>query len=121
MSFCERLWKINRLNVIHSMMREIYYGEFRLVLIQHIREVDAGDPAYQSTEWFLLRYLQRVVKTAEPPASPGRVENSMRALIRFYVDMIEEQSQLGERCRMINEEYRKTLRIRQEQNNKGQS
>jgi len=25
------------------MMREIYYGEFRLVLIQHIREVDAGE------------------------------------------------------------------------------
>lgn len=102
-------------------MREIYFGEFRLVLIQHIREIEAVNPPYQSTEWFLLRYLKRIEKTVEPPASPGRVDNSIRALIRFYVDMIDEQSQLGERCRIINEEYRKTLRMRQEQNNRGQS
>jgi hypothetical protein len=25
-------------------MREIYFGEFRLILIQHIREVDAKNP-----------------------------------------------------------------------------
>jgi hypothetical protein len=111
-----RSWKINWLNVIHSMMREIYYGEFRLVLIQHIREVDAVNPAYQSTEWFLLRYLQRIVKATEPPASNSRVENSIRALVRFYVDMIDERSELGERCRMINEEYRKALRAHKEQN-----
>ena len=96
-------------------MHEIYFGEFRLVVIQHIREIEAINPAYQSTEWFLLRYLNRVVKTTEPPTSNGRVENSIRALIRFYVDMIEEQSELGQRCRMINEQYRKALRTHQEQ------
>lgn len=95
-------------------MREIYFGEFRLTVVQHIREIEAENPPYQSTEWFLLRYLKRIEKTVEPPASPGRVDNSIRALIRFYVDMIEEQSELGERCRMINEEYRKALRIHQE-------
>ena len=94
-----------------------YFEDFRLLVIRHIREVEAENPAYQSTEWFLLRYLKRIEKTTEPPASPGRVDNSMRALIRFYVDMIEERSQHGERCRMINEEYRKTLRASQEQGN----
>jgi hypothetical protein len=95
-------------------MREIYFGEFRLTVVQQIREIEAENPPYQSTGWFLLRYLKRIEKTVEPPASPGRVDNSIRALIRFYVDMIEEQSELGERCRMINKEYRKTLRIHQE-------
>lgn len=95
-------------------MREIYFGEFRLRVIQHIREIEADEPEYQSTEWYLIKYLKRIVKTADPPASRGRVDNSMRALIRFYVDMVEERSDLGERCRMINEEYRKTLRNEQD-------
>jgi len=95
-------------------MREIYFGEFRLIVIQQIREIEAENPPYQSTEWFLLRYLKRIEKTIEPPASSGRVDNSIRALIRFYVDMIEEQSSLAERCRMINEEYRKALRSHKE-------
>jgi len=102
------------------MMSKIYFGEFRLILIQHIREVDAENPAYQSTEWFLLRYLRRVVKATEPPASISRLENSIRALVRFYVDMIEEQSELGERCRRINEEYRKALRMQKDHNGRRQ-
>ena len=95
-------------------MREVYFGEFRIVLIQHIKEIQADEPAYQSTEWFLLRYLKRIERAIEPPASPGKVENSIRGLIRFYVDMIDEHSALGERCRILNEEYRKALRARQE-------
>ena len=80
-------------------MREIYFGEFRLIVIQHIKEVEADNPEYQSTEWYLIKYLKRIEKSSNPPTSPGSVENSMRALIRFYVDMIEERSDLGERCR----------------------
>lgn len=95
-------------------MREIYFGEFRLQVIQHIREIEADDPEYQSTEWYLIKYLKRIVKTSNPPVTRGRVDNSMRALIRFYVDMVEEQSDLGERCKRINEEYRKALRDEQE-------
>ena len=95
-------------------MREIYFGEFRLIVIQHIKEIEADNPEYQSTEWYLIKYLKRIEKTANPPASPGRVENSIRALIRFYVDMIEERSDLGERCRQVNEQYRKALRREQE-------
>lgn len=95
-------------------MVNIYFGEFRQIVIRHIKEIEAEQPEYQSTEWFLLRYLRRIEKNTEPPSSSGKVDNSIRALIRFYVDMIEEQSLLGERCRMINEEYRKALRTHQE-------
>lgn len=95
-------------------MREIYFGEFRLVVIQHIKEIEADDPPYQSTEWYLIKYLKRIARTVNPPASRGRVDNSMRALIRFYVDRVEEKSDLGERCKRINEEYRKAIRKDQE-------
>lgn len=94
-------------------MRDIYFGEFREIVIEHIRSIESGRPEYQSTEWFLLRYLTRIEKNANPPASPGRVENSMRALIRFYVDQVDEHSELGEICRKINAEYRRTLRNEQ--------
>jgi hypothetical protein len=95
-------------------MRDIYFGEFRLIVIQHIKEIEADNPEYQSTEWYLIKYLKRIEKTANPPASPGRVENSVRALIRFYVDLIDDRSELGERCRQVNAEYRKALRREQE-------
>ncbi len=97
-----------------EIMREIYFGEFREIVVLHIKEIDVKNPEYQSTEWFLLQYLKRIEKNTIPPASSGKVENSMRALIRFYVDMIDERTELGERCRMINEAYRKTLKSGQE-------
>jgi hypothetical protein len=95
-------------------MQEIYFGEFRKIVVLHIREIGERNPEYQSTEWFLLQYLKRIEKNTIPPASFGKVENSMRALIRFYVDMIDERSELGERCRLINGEYRRVLRKEQE-------
>ena len=96
-------------------MREVYYGDFRTFVIQHYREIAACNPAYQSTEWFLLRYLRRIDKATVPPVTHGQIENSMRGFIRFYVDMIDEKSELGERCISIYEEYRKTIRRSQEQ------
>ncbi|HSR62248.1 MAG TPA: hypothetical protein VLN56_02445 [Gammaproteobacteria bacterium] len=94
-------------------MRNIYFGEFREIVIGHIRSIESGQPEFQSTEWFLLRYLTRIKKNANPPSTPGRVENSMRALIRFYVDQVDEHSELGEICRQINAEYRRALRREQ--------
>jgi hypothetical protein len=91
-------------------MGDIYFGEFRLIVIQHIKEIEAQNPEYQSIEWFFIRYLKRIVKNANPPTTPGKMENSIRALVRFYVDMIEENSPLGERCRQINEQYRNAIR-----------
>ena len=95
-------------------MREIFYGDFREIVIRHYREIAAGDPDFQSTEWFLLRYLKRIENAADPPVVPGRLENSMRGFIRFYVDRIDEQSELGRTCVSIYGEYRKTLRSAQE-------
>ena len=91
-------------------MKEIYFGDFRTYVIQHSREISSEDHEYQSTTWYLLRYLKRIEKSTNTPTTPGRVEGSMRGLIRFYVDNIDEKSDLAERCRKIYEEYRKTLR-----------
>lgn len=95
-------------------MRNIYFEDFRKIVLHHYKEIDAENPDYQSTEWFLLRYLSRIDKNISPPATPGKVENSMRRFIRFYVDMIDAKSPLAERCINIYEEYRKTLRTNQE-------
>jgi hypothetical protein len=97
-------------------MQEIFFGDFRMVVIQHIREIEAEEPENRSTEWFLLQYLKRIEKNSNPPAIPGRMENSMRGFIRFYVDNIKEHSRLGERCRNIYEAYIKTLRSSKEKN-----
>jgi hypothetical protein len=89
---------------------EIYFDELRMIVIQHIREIEASDPENQSIEWYLLKYLKRITKNTLPPTIPGRMENSMRGFIRFYVDNIDEQSVLGERCRNIYDAYVKSLR-----------
>ena len=96
-------------------MPDVYFGDFRNVVLNHYREIMAENPGYQSTEWFLLRYLRRVEKNTSPPTTPEKVENSMRAFIRFYVDMIDEKSPLAERCIKIYEEYKKTLRERRDE------
>lgn len=88
----------------------VYFGNFRAVVIRHINEIDAQNPETESTEWFLLKYLRRIEKNADPPTSETAMENSIRALIRFYVDNIDEHSPLGDRCTRIYQEYRKTLR-----------
>lgn len=93
-------------------MPDIYFGDFRNVVIYHYKEIMAENPDYQSTEWFLLRYLKRIEQNTCPPTTPEKVENSMRGLIRFYVDMVDEKSALGERCLRIYDEYKKTVRER---------
>ena len=91
-------------------MKEIYFGNFRLIILEEIRLIQAQQPESHSVEWFLLRYLKRIEQYTNPPSTPGKVDNSIRALVRFYVDMIDEDSELGERCRFIYDQYRKTLR-----------
>ena len=95
-------------------MRQIYFGEFRVYVIEHIKAIEAQDPDYQSIEWFLLRYLRKIEKYSNPPTTPGKVEGSMRGLVRFYVDMIDEDSELGDRCKKVYAEYRKSLRYSQD-------
>ena len=95
-------------------MRTIYFGDFRVYVIEHIKAIEAQNPEYQSTEWFLLRYLSRLEKKSNPPTTLGEVEGCIRGLIRFYVDMIDENSELGDRCKKIYAKYRETLRYSQE-------
>ena len=96
-------------------MAEIYFGDFRAVVNRHIKEIEAENMESHTIEWFLLKYLRRIVKHTDVPASPGRIENSIRALVSFYVDNIDTNSPLGERCSEIYEEYRKTLRLKNEE------
>ena len=95
-------------------MRTVYFGDFRVYVIGHIKAIETQNPEYQSTEWFLLRYLSRLEKRSNPPTTAGKVEGCIRGLIRFYVDMIDEDSELGDRCKKIYAKYRETLRYSQE-------
>jgi hypothetical protein len=94
-------------------MRDIYFGELRLVVLEYIRQIDNSGPEPHSIAWFLLKYLRRIVRTAEPPARPGQVEGAVRSLVRFYVDNIDEKSDLGRICVNIYDQYRKVLRDNQ--------
>ena len=97
-------------------MSEIYFDEFRLIVIEQIRDIEQSGPETHSMEWFLLKYLRRIEMNARTPTTLASMENSMRALIRFYVDMIDEDSQLGDRCKMIYENYRRITREAQAKN-----
>lgn len=95
-------------------MARIYFEDFRLLVLQHAREIESVVAGSHTPEWFLLRYLRRIARAAAEPDSPGRIEGSMRSLIRFYVDNLDAGSDLGQRCTLLYEEYRRTLRERRE-------
>lgn len=94
-------------------MRKIYFGDFRMYVIAHMKEMNEVEIEAYSTEWFLLRYLKKITKVTEGRTEYTRVEGPIRSMIRFYVDNIEEDSELGERCRKIHIEYRKVLLAKQ--------
>lgn len=92
------------------MSKPIDYVEFRQFVIEQIRQIEAQRPEMQSVEWFLLNYLRRIARYADEPATTHGMENSMRALLRFYLDSIEASSPLGERCRLVFEAHRRSLK-----------
>ena len=94
-------------------MREIYFGDFRLYVIGHIKGIEQTEIDAYTTEWFLLRYLKKITNVTESLTEYTRVEDPMRSMIRFYVDNIDDKSKPGERCREIQSEYRKLLREKQ--------
>ena len=95
-------------------MAGIYFGEFRQFVVEHRKAVEIMVEETHTTQWFLLRYLKRIEKQANEPDCNIRMEGLMRGLIRFYVDNIDEQSDLGDRCQKIYEEYRRTLKTHQD-------
>ena len=99
-------------------MREIYFGDLRHKVIEYAREIEASRPEADSTAWFLLRYLRRIIRVTEPPSRPGQVEGAIRSLVRFYIDNIDEKSVQGQICINIHDLYRKILRDTWTQANK---
>ncbi len=92
-------------------MREVYFGDFRIFVIQQLKELEKENYEPDSVEWFLLKYLRRVIRCTEAEENAyGKVEGAVRALVRFYIDNIDEKSELGDQCVSIYEQYRKTLR-----------
>ena len=94
-------------------MRKIYFGDFRVYVLGHIKEIQKAEIDAYTTEWFLIRYLNKITKVTDGSIEYIHVEGPIRSLIRFYVDNIDEKSELGERCKKIHSEYRKLLRNKQ--------
>ena len=96
------------------MNKEPYFADFRLFVLQQIKDIEHLQYESYSIEYFLIRYLKRVASCANPPSRQTEMDNAIRALTRFYVDNLEERSDLGERYQKIYSEYRKSL-LRQQQ------
>lgn len=95
-------------------MKTFYFGDFHEYVVGQIKELESIEIESHSTEWFLIRYLKKISKvTIEGNLEYSRVEGLMRALIRFYVDNIDEHSDLGDRCIKIHDKFRATLRQQQ--------
>ena len=88
-----------------------HFNEFRLVLVAQIRELSAFEPEHQTTAWYLLKYFRRIHKKVTVLTLAREVENTVRALIRFYVDKIDEGSELEERCKHLLRSHRRSLRL----------
>lgn len=90
---------------------QAHFDDFRVVVVRHIKELTARGPEPHTVEWYLLRYVRRIHKKIDVSLSPREVENSIRALIRFYVDEIDEGSELEQRCKDILASHRRSLRL----------
>ncbi len=95
-------------------MSEIYFDSLRIKVGEYINNIKKNSPEPYSIEWFLLKYLIRIEKISQAPSTAEQVEGSIRALVRFYVDNIEENSELGDICTRVYNEYRRILREHQE-------
>jgi hypothetical protein len=90
---------------------QAHFDEFRLVVVRQIRELSRRRPADQSTEWYLLKYLRRIHAKVAVSTSPRDVENAVRALMRFYLDTVEDGSELEMRCKEVFKSHRRSLRL----------
>jgi hypothetical protein len=90
---------------------QTHFDEFRIVVVEQIGELTALRPEAQTTEWYSLKCLRRVHKKVIVSTSPREVENTIRALIRFYLDAIDEGSELELRCKNVLQSHRCSLRL----------
>ena len=84
--------------------------ELRELLQRHVRELERSYPERHTREWFFLRYVKRVHKRAHDDDTPRACLSAMRGLTRYYVDSIDEDSELGKRFEEILECHRYALR-----------
>ena len=52
-------------------MKKIYFGDFRLYVNKHIKEIEKAEIEAYTIEWFLVRYLKKITKVAD-----GNIENA---------------------------------------------
>jgi hypothetical protein len=95
-------------------MSEIHFDSLRSKVVEYINEIKANDPESYSIEWFLLKYLKRIENNSQPPSAPWQVEGSIRSLVRFYIDNVDENSAMGDICTRVYNEYRRVLKEHQE-------
>jgi hypothetical protein len=86
------------------------FQQFIELVDRHIRELEGAGFDFQSNAWFFSRYLRRLLTLSRNVASPRDLENSMRGLVRFYVDSIEGDPALQSRFEEILESHRRALR-----------
>ena len=86
------------------------FDECRVVLARHIKELTDARPVAQSTGGYLLKYLRRIHRKVVVSTSPRECENTIRALIRFYLDAIDEGSALEAVCMDVLQFHRRSLR-----------
>jgi hypothetical protein len=53
-------------------------------------------------------------KKTESPYRTGQVERTVQSMVRFYVDNIDEKSDLGDICIKIYNEHKRVIRDQQE-------
>jgi hypothetical protein len=90
-----------------------HFDEFRVVLVRNIKALTAEHPDVQTTKWYLLKYLRRIHRKVVVSTSPREIENTIRALMRFYLDAIDEGSELETRCHEVLSGHRRALRLQQ--------
>ena len=90
------------------------FVEFREIVTRHVTELEREYPERQGTTWYFLRYLQRVSRRAQAVESPVELESAVRALTRYYVDNIDEDSELAARFQDVLDAHRHALRSQHE-------
>ena len=95
-------------------MRNIYFGDSRLLIQHHIKNIENTGPNPYSIVWFLLRDLRKIAGITIESAALGRADICIKAMIRFYLDNINDKLELGDRCIIIYDEYCKIIRSKQD-------
>ena len=90
---------------------QIPFDEFRVVLVRHIKELTVLRPDDQTTAWYLLKYMRRIHAKVIVSTSPREVENTIRALLRFYLDAVDEGTDLERRCKEVMKFHRRSVRL----------